>query len=84
MDVRSLSTNIPRKERNEAMETNLKRKNIESRITSTFLHLVLTLNNFVFNCQNYLQIKGCAMGTKCAPSYVNIFIGMFEERYIYY
>ena len=26
MDVRSLSTNIPRKERNEAMETNLKRK----------------------------------------------------------
>ena len=45
--------------------------------------MVLTLNNFVFNSQNYLQIKGCAMGTKCAPSYANIFMGMLEERYIY-
>ena len=56
---------------------------IGTRIISTFLRLVLTLNNFVFNSQNYLQIKGCAMGTKCAPSYANIFMGMFEERYIY-
>ena len=23
------------------------------------------------------------MGTKCAPSHANIFMGMFEERYIY-
>ena len=65
------------------METTLKRKNIGTTIISTFLRLVLTLNNFVFNSQNYLQIKGCAMGTKCALSYANIFMGMFEERYIY-
>ena len=56
---------------------------IGTRIISTFLRLVLTLNNFFFNSQNYLQIKGCVMGTKCAPSYANIFMGMFEERYIY-
>ena len=49
---------------------------------STFLGLVLTLYNFVFNSQNYLQIKGCAMGTKCATSYANIFMGIFQERYI--
>ena len=83
MDVRSLYTNIPNKERIKAVKTTLKRKNIGTRIISTFLRLVLTLNNFVFNCQNYLQIKGCAMDIKCAPRYTNIFMGMFEERYIY-
>ena len=83
MDVRSLDTNIPNKEAIEAVETTFNRKSVGKRIFSTFLRLVLTLNNFVFNSQNYLQIKGCAMGTKCAPSYANIFMGMFEERYIY-
>ena len=28
-------------------------------------------------------MKGCAMGTICAPSYVNIFMSKFEEKYIY-
>ena len=53
------------------------------RIISTFLPLVLALNNLVFNCQNYLQIKGYAMCTECAPNYANISMGMFKERYIY-
>ena len=83
MDVRSLYTNIPNKEGIEAVETTLKSKNIGTRIISTFPRLVLTLNNFVFNSQNYLQIKGCAMGTKRVPSSANISMGMFEERYIY-
>ena len=54
MDVRSLYTNIRNKEGIEAAETTLKRKNIETKIISTFLRLVLTLNNFVFKCQNYV------------------------------
>ena len=83
MDVRSLYTNISNREGIEAAETTLKRKNIGTMVTSTFLRLVLTLSNFVFNSQTYLQIKGCAMGTKCASSYANIFMGMLEERYIY-
>ena len=83
MDVRSLYTNIPNKEEIEAVGTTLKRKNMGTRIISSSLRLVLTLNNFVFNSQNYLQIKGCAMGTKCEPSYANIFMGMFKERHIY-
>ena len=69
--------------RNLSCETTLKRKNIGVRIVLIFLHLVLTLNNFLFNSQNYLQIKGCTMGTKCASSYANIFMCMFQERYIY-
>ena len=84
MGVRSLYTYNPNKEGTEAVETTLKRKNKATRIISTFFRLVLTLNNFVFNSQNYLQRKGCAMGTKCAPSYGNIFMGMFEERCMYF
>ena len=56
---------------------------ISIKVILTFLKLILTLNNFVFNGINYLQKKGCAMGTKCAPSYANIFMGWFEEKFIF-
>ena len=29
----------------------------------TFLSLILTFDNFVFNCENYLQMKGGSMRT---------------------
>ena len=48
-----------------------------------FLRLILALKNFVFNGINYLQKKGCAMGTKFAHSYANIFMGRFEEKFIF-
>ena len=41
---------------------------------------VLTLSNFIFNCRNYLQTKGYAMGTICAPSCTNIFMDHFEKN----
>ena len=41
------------------------------------------LNIFVFNDINYLQKKGCAMDTKCRPSYANIFMEWFEEKFIF-
>ena len=37
-----------------------------------FLKLILTLNYINFNCKNYLEINGCAMGAKCASTYVKI------------
>ena len=40
----------------------------------TFLALIYTLNNFEFNSKFYLQIKGCAMGTICAPVYANLYL----------
>ena len=83
LDVSSLYINIPNNEGIKDVQTKLKRKNIATRIITTFLHLVLPLNNLIFNCQNYLQIKGCAMGTICAPNYANIFMGIFEEKFIY-
>ena len=49
----------------------------------TFLKLILTFNNFIFNDINYFQKKGCAMSTKCAPSCAIIFFtGWFEETFI--
>ena len=47
------------------------------------MHHILTLNSFTFNNKHFLQIKGCAMGTVAAPSYAIIFMGKFEETYIY-
>ena len=83
IDVHSLHSNIPNNKCTKAVETILKQKSIATRIITTFPHLVLTLNNFIFNCQNYLKIKCYTMGTKCALSYANIFMGKFEEEFIY-
>ena len=47
------------------------------------LEHVFEMNNFQFNGDNYLQRSGTAMGTKYAPSYANIFMSDFEEKYIY-
>ena len=47
------------------------------------LSLILTLNNFVFNFINYLQITGCTIGKICAPAYTNIFMAQFEKQHIY-
>ena len=42
-----------------------------------------TMDYFILNTKNYLQIKVCAMGTKCSPTYTNIFMRIFAENYIY-
>ena len=42
--------------------------------------MILTMNNFTFNDSHYLQIHGTAMGTKMAPSFANLFLGLFEKN----
>ena len=86
MDVKSLYTSIPN---NEGIASVKKKydhypnKTIPTKIITTFLALILTLNNFIFNSKFYLQIKGCAMGTICTPSYANIIMSECEEEHIY-
>ena len=58
-------------------------KAVATKVIITFLSLILTLNNFVFNSTNYLQITECAMGTICAPTYENIFMNQFEKQHVY-
>ena len=52
-------------------------KTVSTKVTTTFLSLILTLNNFVFNLVNYIQKMGWAMGTVCAPSYAKLFMAQF-------
>ena len=40
-----------------------------------FMEFVLTKTNFQFNSDHYLRVSGTSMGTKMAPSYVNVFMG---------
>ena len=59
------------------------RKTIRTKIKATFPAHKLILKNFLFKSKFNLQIKSCAMGTICVPSYADIFMSEFEERYIY-
>ena len=44
------------------------------------IRMILTMNNFSFNDNHYLQIHGTAMGTKMTPSFANLFLGFFEAN----
>ena len=72
MDVKSLYTNIPNSEGISTVKVaygSYQEKSVTKKVTITFFAQILTLNNLTLNCKNYLQIKGWAMGTACAPSY---------------
>ena len=86
IDVTSLNTNIAHNEginaATIACEENYS-NSTSTRVIIKFLSLVLNLNNFTFNDENILQIKGCSMGSKCSCSYANLFMGKFEKDRIY-
>ena len=86
LDVKSSYTNIPNADGIKSGKTWLEKyskRTASSKVITPFLLLILTLNNFMFSCRSYLQMKGCAMGTICAPSYANIFMDHFERKFIY-
>lgn len=58
-------------------------KTIPTKIITTFLALILTLNDFMFNSKIHFQTEGRAMRTICALTYENIFMTKFEEKHIY-
>ena len=86
LDMKALYTSIPNSECIAAVKRTYdkyQQKTVATKVLTTFLALILTLNNFIFNSKLYLQIKGCAMDTICAPGYANIFMAYFEEKFIY-
>ncbi|XP_064641362.1 uncharacterized protein LOC135496144 [Lineus longissimus] len=88
LDVTSLYTNIPHLEGKTAVERILAPHRDTNTIPTNFslvllLDAVLTMNNFEFNGENYLQTGGVAMGTKVAPYLANIFMAHFEETHVY-
>lgn len=82
MDVESLYTNIDILEGIQSIK-NIFLKYPNSRRPDKelleLLHINLTRNDFQFNGEYFLQIKGTAMGKKFAPSYANIFMAQWEH-----
>ena len=88
LDVTSLYTNIPNLEGIQATGSYLfKYRSPHQNPTNASLcklfELVLTTNNFLFDNKEYLQVGGTAMGTKLAPSFANLFMGHFEDKFVY-
>ena len=46
-----------------------------------FIKLVLTCNNLRFQGSHYIQQTGTAMGTRIAPTYENLYMGLLEEQF---
>ena len=84
MDVRLLYTNIPYNEGIKAVEMTLNWKSKPTMVIITFLKLILALNDSIFNCEYYLQVKGYALETKCTPTYANFFMEIFDDNCIYH
>lgn len=83
MDVKSLYTNIPIVDGILCIKNTLDKFPDPTRPDRQILQLLdinLTKNDFVFNNQFYLQIKGTAMGKKFAPAYANIYMAQWEEE----
>ena len=83
LDVSSLYTNIPHNEGINACDHFLRTRPNNNTPTGTLcdlIRMILTMNNFSFNDNHYLQIHGTAMGTKMAPSFANLFLGHFEAN----
>ena len=86
LDVSSLYTNIDIDEgltavQEEPIKTNRAKPSPQ---TLTFLlEKVLRLHNFTFNDEEFIQIKGTAMGTRVAPNFANVYMGRFKENFVY-
>ena len=90
LDVSSLYTNIPNLGGLQASGRFLSKHRIRgegpepsNQSLMQLLNQVLTMNSFKFNGEDYLQVAGTAMGTRVAPTYANIFMAEFEDRFVY-
>lgn len=81
MDVESLYTNIPIEAGIECVRKAFERYPDPTRPDEELLELLqinLTRNDFMFNNEFFLQIKGTAMGKRFAPSYANLYMANWE------
>lgn len=83
MDVNNLYTNIDITEGIKIIEEifiqHLNPKRPEKELIE-LLNINLRRNDFEFNNNHYLQLKGTAMGKKFAPAYANIFMAQWEKK----
>ena len=83
VDVVGLYPSIPHDEGLESIREALNSRGDQSVSTETLLELtklVLKNNFFEFNGEFFQQVRGTAIGTKCAPSYAILFLADLEQR----
>ncbi|GAA6073383.1 uncharacterized protein LOC105358296 isoform X1 [Tachysurus ichikawai] len=81
MDIDSLYTNIDTRDGIRAVKNIFQKYPDISRPDKELIQLLtinLNRNDFEFNGEFFLQIKGTAMGKKFAPAYANIFMAEWE------
>ena len=86
LDLKSLYKSITNVEGIKTVKKSLDnhpKRAVAIKVITIFSALILTLTDFIFNSRNYLQTKGCSMGTICAPSYANISMDHFEKKNLY-
>ena len=85
-DISSMYTNIDNNLGQEAIKFGLekypesKTRNIPNDFILEALKIVLENNTFNFNNKTFLQIRGTAMGTKCAPVYATLVMAFLEIK----
>ena len=86
IDVVGLYSNIPQDEAELAVQQALRtrsdseREKVPTEFLIDLLHLVLKLNIFTFDGDLFRQLWGIAMGTRCAPTVANLFMGLLEAK----
>jgi hypothetical protein len=84
-DVESFYTNVETRDTYEKLSTFLTAEYSTNGIDHTkipdLLEVVMFANCFGFNGKHFLQTRGVAMGTSCAPAFANVSLG-FKERFV--
>ena len=76
LDVKSLYTNIPSAAEIKSVKTLLEKyskQTASTKVITKFLELILTLNNFTFNCKIYLLIKAAPWNNLCTLMYKHLY-----------
>lgn len=83
-DVKSLYTNIPHNEGLDTLERMITKHHgpTTARILRQFAEATLKHNIIHFNGDFYLQIHGCAMGSRFSPAYACLFMAEQEEKWL--
>ena len=86
-DVESLYTNIPHTGGLQALLHLLQQRDSTLAPSNDCIlqhtELLLSHNYFVFESDFFLQIRGVAMGSPFSPNYANLYVGQFEEAFLF-
>ena len=87
-DITSLYTNVPIQETieiavNKVFDVGNGFRNMTKQIFKKLLLLCVNDNHFIFNCRNYRQFEGFAMGSPLSAPMANLFLCHHEEQWLH-